>query len=163
MHVEPFHSPDELRELARKQEDPLLVIRLYGVALAMEKKPATQVASVTGYCRRAVQGWVRWYNAEGIEGLRDAPGRGRKPLLSEEEAKRLCERLDGAPRAEDGVCALRGRDVQRILQEEFGKARSLSATYYILHRLGYNDLMPRPRHKDVDPAAQEAFKKSCRN
>lgn len=77
--------------------------------------------------------------------------------------KRFCERLDAKPRVQDGVCALRGRDVQRILHEEFGKVRSLSATYCLLHRLGYNDLMPRPRHKNADPAARDAFKKSCRN
>jgi len=163
MYVEPFDTADELREEARKQDDPLVAIRLLGVAMAMERKTAPEVASATGYSRRAVQEWVRGYNAEGIDGLHDAPGRGRKPPLLEEEVKRFCERLDAEPRAQDGVCALRGRDVQRILHEEFGKVRSLSATYYLLHRLGYNDLMPRPRHKNADPAAQEIFKKSCRN
>jgi transposase len=163
MHVEAFDTPEQLRERARKQDDPLLAIRLLGVAMAMENRTAPQVAAATGYSRRTVQQWVRGYNALGIEGLHDAPGRGRKPPLVGEEVKRFCRRLNEEPRAEDGVCALRGRDVQRILHEEFGKVRSLSGTYSILHRLGYNDLMPRPRHKSADPAAQEAFKKSCRN
>jgi transposase len=162
MRVEPLNTPDQLREFARKQDDPPLAIRLLGVAMAMEGRTAPQVAASTGYSRRAVQDWVRWYNAEGIQGLRDAQGRGRKPPLIEEEEQRFRQRLASEPRAEDGVCTLRGRDVQRILKEEFNKVRSLSATYDILHRLGYNDLMPRPRHKHADPAAQEAFKKSCR-
>ncbi len=163
MRVKAFDTSDQLRDQARKQDDPLLTIRLLGVAMAMEGKTAPEVAASIGYSRRAVQEWVRWYNAQGIEGLRDAPGRGRKPPLVEEEVKRFCRRLDAEPRAQDGVCALRGRDVQRILHEEFGKVRSLSGTYFILHRLGYNDLMPRPRHQSADPAAQEAFKKSCRH
>jgi transposase len=58
---------------------------------------------------------------------------------------------------------LRGLDVQRILKAEFNKVRSLSAVYELLHSLGYNDLMPRPQHRDADPAAQEAFKKRPRN
>ena len=31
----------------------------------------------------------------------------------------------------------------------------------LLHRLGYNDLMPRTTHPDTDPAERAAFKKSC--
>ena len=38
---------------------------------------------------------------------------------------------------------------------------SLSGTYALLHRLGYNDLMPRTTHPDTDPAERAAFKKSC--
>ena len=38
--------------------------------------------------------------------------------------------------------------------------RCLSAVYNLPHDLGYNDLVPRPQHKDADPAALEAFKKA---
>ncbi len=54
-------------------------------------------------------------------------------------------------------------DVQRILKQEFGKVRCLSAVYNLLHAIGYNDLMPRPQHKDADPVAQDAFKKTRRS
>ena len=48
------------------------------------------------------------------------------------------------------------------IEQLFGKVYSLAGVYKLLHRLGYNDLMPRPRHPDTDPAALEAFKKrSC--
>jgi hypothetical protein len=58
---------------------------------------------------------------------------------------------------DDGVCTLRGKDVQRILQHEFGQLRSLNAVYGLLH---YSSLVPRPQHPQADPAAQEEFKKS---
>jgi len=47
--------------------------------------------------------------------------------------------------------------VRRILREEFGLGRSLSATYHPLHRLGYASLVPRPKHRKTDPARQERF------
>jgi transposase len=124
------------------------------------------VAGEFGVARRTVQDWVRWYNAGGIDELRDAGGRGRKPPLSVEEQQRLKARLDAGPtEADGGVCTLRGADVQRILGEEFGKVRCLSSVYELLHAIGYNDLMPRPQHKDADadPARQDAFKKSARS
>ena len=150
MHVVEHHAIDELRSLARMECDPKMVLRLHAIALAKSGKTASEVAGEVGYSRRGVQSWVQWYNRGGVEELRNEGGQGRKPTLSEEER-------DG------GVCTLRGRDVQRILQEEFGKVRCLSAVYNLLHDIGYNDLVPRPQHKDADPAAVEAFKKTPRN
>jgi len=164
MHVAKHHTLDQLRSLARVESDPKMVIRLHAIALAMQGRTAPQVAGEVGYSRRGVQFWVRWYNDGGIDLLRNDGGQGRKPTLSEPEQQRLKNRLDAGPTdADGGVCTLRGVDVQRILHEEFGKIRCLSAVYNLLHSIGYNDLMPRPQHKDADPAAQEAFKKSARN
>ena len=165
MHVVEHHSLEELRSLARSDADPKMVIRLHAIALAQSGKTAPQVAEEVGYSRRGVQFWVRWYNRGGIDQLRNEGGQGRKPTLDESEQQKLRDRLDAGPLAQTdgGVCTLRGLDVQRILKEEFGKVRCLSSVYNLLHALGYNDLVPRPQHKDVDPAAQAAFKKTRRN
>jgi len=164
MHVAEHHSPDQLRWLARAESDPKMVIRLHAIALAKSGRTAPQVAAEVGYSRRCVQFWVQWYNDGGVELLRNDGGQGRKPTLSEPERQKLKHRLDAGPTdADDGVCTLHGLDVQRILKEEFGKVRCLSAVYNLLHAIGYNDLLPRPQHKDADPAAQEAFKKSVRS
>ena len=165
MHVVDHHSLEELRSLARSDADPKMVIRLHAIALAQSGRTAPQVAEEVGYSRRGVQFWVSWYNRGGIDQLRNEGGQGRKPTLDEYERQKLRDRLDAGPLAETdgGVCTLRGLDVQRILKAEFGKVRCLSSVYNLLHAIGYNDLAPRPQHKDADPAAQEAFKKTRRN
>ena len=166
MHVEPHHghSPDELRRLARREANGRVAVRLLAVASAMEHRSAPQVAREVGVGRRTVQDWVRWYNDGGVAELRDAGGRGRKPTLDAGEQARLKARLDAGPGdADGGVCVLRGRDVQRILEREFGKVRCLSSVYELLHALGYNDLAPRPRHPEGASAAElGAFKKTPR-
>lgn len=137
---------------------------MLAVAAAMQNKTAPQVARELGVARRTVQDWVRWYNRGGVDDLHDDGGRGRKPPLDAGERERLKARLDaGLSDADGGVCMLRGLDVQRILEEEFGKVRCLSSVYELLHAIGYNDLAPRPQHRDADPAAQDAFKKTPRN
>jgi transposase len=163
MHVVAHHTLEELRQLARIELEPKMVIRLQAIALAKQHKTASEVAEGVGYSRRGVQFWVQWYNVGGITKLREEAGRGRKPALSEAEQQKLKQRLDQGPLPEDGVCVLRGLDVQRILKDSFGKVRCLSAVYNLLHSIGYNDLMPRPQHRDADPAAQEAFKKRPRS
>ena len=165
MHVVERHTVEQLRSMARSESDPKMVIRLHAIALARGGRTAPQVAREVGYSRRGVQFWVKWYNDGGVETLRNEGGRGRRPTLDELEQQRLKDRLDAGPLAEvdGGVCTLRGLDVQRILAEEFGKVRCLSAVYNLLHAINYNDLVPRPQHKDADPARQDAFKKTPRN
>jgi transposase len=71
----------------------------------------------------------------------------------------LERRLEAGPCPEDGVCTLHAKQVQRILATELGIHRKLSSVYYLLHRLGFKCLMPRPQHPRADPARQEQFKK----
>lgn len=160
MRVVLQQSIQELRRLWRRETDARRGRRLHAVLLAAEGRTAGDIAPLVGMSMRRVQGWVRRYNEEGVAGLARRGGCGRKPLLNPEEIARLKARLEAPPLPEDGVCALRAKDVQRILETEFGKVRQLGAVYYLLHQLGYESLVPRPRHRRSDPAAQEAFKKT---
>lgn len=160
MDVAAHHTEQHLQRLADQEPRADLAKRLRTVLLAQQGFTAPEIATCTGFSRRMVQQWVARYNAEGLAGLETKPGRGRKPPLTPEEADQLKQRLDAGPLPEDGVCTLRGQDVQRILQDEFGQLRCLSAVYGLLHRLGYSSLVPRPQHPEADPATQEAFKKN---
>jgi len=55
------------------------------------------------------------------------------------------------------VCALRGRDCQRILAEEFGVRYSLNGVYELLHRLNLSVLVPRPQHRKSEPETQRRW------
>jgi len=160
MHVEDRHGLDELRREARSRNDARMRIRLQAIVLAKQGRTAEEIAAALDASRRPVQEWVRRYNQSGVEGLRRRPGQGRREKLSLKERDRLCTRIEAAPREEDEVCTLRGRDIQRILHKEFGKLYHLNGVYALLHRLGYSCLMPRPKHQKADPQAQEAFKKT---
>ena len=129
------------------------------VILALAGRTAPEVAEALGAGRRTVQEWVKRYNAEGLDGLVDRPGRGRPCRLTEAQLARLRDRIDAGPTPEDGACTLRGPEVRALLTREFGVAYSPAAVYFLLHRLGYEPLDPRPRHIKADPAAQEEFKK----
>lgn len=160
MDVAAYHTEQQLQRLVEREVWADRSKRLRTVLLAKRGFTAPEIATCTGFSRRTVQEWVARYNAEGLAGLETKAGRGRKPPLTREQERQLQQRLDAGPRPEDGVCTLRGKDVQRILQQEFGQLRSLNAVYSLLHRLGYSSLVPRPQHPQGDPAAQEVFKKS---
>jgi transposase len=158
MFVADHHTPEQLHHLAQAIPQKRLWRRAQAVVLAKQGRTAQDIADALGCSLKAVKNWVAQYNRGGIEALHERPRGGRPPRLDPQEYPRLKQRLDAPPRPEDGVCTFRGHDVQRILGEEFGAPMSLQAVYDLLHRLGYNDLMPRPHHEDANPEVQEFFK-----
>jgi transposase len=147
----------ELKRLERVEKDADRAKRLRIVILAAEGWTAPAIAMAVGLTRRICQRWARRYNEQGLAGLDDRRGRESRLPLTPEEQEQVRRRLDAGPTAEDEVCSLRGKDVQRILAQEFNLLRSLAGVYHLLHRLGYSYLRPRPRHRKADPEKQAAF------
>jgi transposase len=160
MHVEPRHTAQELAARIRAEGSAKVARRLTAVRLVLLGQAPEQAGPQVLLSARQVRTWVGRYNARGPDGLLDKKGRGRKGPLTAEQEQCLKQRVLAGPTEADGVCALRGADVRRILEAEFGVPRGLQAVYNLLHRLGLESLRPRPRHPKGDPARQEAFKKS---
>src|SRR4051794_3460913 len=158
MYVEDRDSLELLHEAAKQLRNTRTWPRVQAVSLAKRGDTAPQIARALGVSRRAVQAWVAAYNRGGLEALPDRPHPGRAPTLPRAEEGRFLERIDAPTRPEDGVCALRGADIRRILEQEFGARYSLDGVYKLLGRLDYSSLMPRPQHEDADPELQAIFK-----
>ncbi len=158
MPVESHLPLEELKRLERAEKNADRARRLRIVILGWEGWAAPTVAMGGGLSRRICQRWVARDNEQGLAGLDDLRGQKSELPLTEEQQAAVCERVDAGPNDKDGVCSLRGKDVQRILAEEFGLLRSLSSVYWLLHRLGDSYLRPRPRHRKNDPAAMQAFR-----
>ena len=147
----------ELKRLERVEKDADRAKRLRIVILGSEGWTAPAVAMAVGLTRRICQRWVRRYNEDGLSGLDDRRGRDPRLPLTPQQQEQVRQRLDAGPTAQDEVCSLRGKDVQRILAQEFHLLRSLASVYHLLHRLGYSYLRPRPRHRRADPEKQATF------
>jgi transposase len=160
MHLRERASGDigELRRRAGDERDALRRDRYRAVLLALEGEEAVRIAAALGRARRSVQDWAYAYRDGGIEAIQPEPRPGRTPKLPRDREAELKARLDAGARPEDGVCTLRGRDVVRILQQEFGVRYSLGGAYDLLGRLGYSCLTPRPLHEESDPQAIADFR-----
>jgi len=159
MFVKDHLSLEQLERIEREEKSAHLSKRLRIIILAIHGWTAPSVAMSVGLSRRVCQKWIERYNEFGLDGLQDRRGNQDRLPLTIEQQEKMKQRLDAGPLPEDIVCSLRGVDVKRILAEEFGVLRSLSAVYKLLHRLGYSCLKPRPRHCKADPKAQKAFQK----
>lgn len=157
MHVEKRDSLDALVAAMKSEGDGRVRDRIRAVVLAGRGRTAREVAEELDVSPRAVQDWVRWYNEGGLTNLPDGPRSGQPRKCLKEKFAAVKARLTAPPRPGDGVCTLRGRDVRRILGDEFGVVQTLSTTYALMHTLGLEPLRPRPRHIKNDPQAMQAW------
>jgi transposase len=156
-----LHDPSDLTWLAERidaEKDARQRDRYRVAELALSGMQTEQIAQMVRRPRKFVQDWVYRYRDHGREALIAKKGLGRPPKLAAEKIESFKERLDAGITEADGVCTLRGQDIRRILEIEFGAVYQLSGVYEVLSRLGYSPLRPRPSHRKKDPAAQQKFK-----
>lgn len=155
-------SVEELEQAARTEECARIRVRILAVRMVLLGNSCLTAASELGLGETRTCAWIKRFNENGFEGLRDLPRAPRRSRLAPEKVKAFKNRLLAGATEKDGVGILHGKDIQCILRDEFDANCSLSGTYFILHRIGLSSLMPRSRHPQSDPKAQAAFKKtSC--
>lgn len=167
MHVDwkEAGDPDRLREVlaaerGAKQRDRFRVVLLAGEGLGQDNElQREQIAQVVGRSRQFVDAWVGRYRRQGLSGLYAKKQPGAEPKLTVEQQQELITWLERGPLEEEKLAAYNGPILREKIQQYFGKLYSLNGVYALLHRLGYNDLMPRGHHPDTDPGVLEAFKK----
>lgn len=151
----------ELRALARRERDGRVCGRLLALANALDGMSRAEAARLAGMDRQTVRDWVHRYNAEGVEGLRDRPRRGRPPRLDGGQQAALKALVLKGPKLErDGCVAWRLRDLCAVVERRFQVAYSETGMLRLLNGLDLSWQKARPIHPEADPKAQARFKKA---
>jgi len=153
-------SVEEIEQMTRTERDGRVRDRLRAIALVASGETVPEVSLRLEFAESALRKWVHRFNTEGPAGLRDRPRSGQPVKLSLELVEDFKERVRADAQTEDGVCALRGEKIRSILAKEYNAEYSLGGTYFLLHRLGFSSLVPRPYHPERDLKMQEEFKKT---
>ena len=153
------HTPEQLRELARKHRFRDRRRRMRAIALVMEDGLSrTEVASGAGVGARTLRDWVVRYSADGLDGLRDAARPGAPPKLESGQAGEVVSWLDGGPDPDaGGPSRWTVADVRKRIAGSFGVGCALEGVRQPVRRLGFRHMSPRPVHPRADPAAREGF------
>ena len=59
------------------------------ILLKSENRTSVEVAEILGCCEVVINNWLKRYQVEGIKGLQTRAGRGRPPILSQQNPKHL--------------------------------------------------------------------------
>ncbi len=151
---------ETLRQLARRESNAEQRDRYRAIALAIDGRLTEDIIEMLDRSRGFVQRWVYAYRDKGLEAIATKKPPGSKSRISDEQCEKLRVRLLAGPTEDDGIVEFRGRDIQHLLENEFGVKYSLNGVYDLLHRMEFSWLAPRPRHRKADLEAQETFKAS---
>src|SRR5262249_21653876 len=95
----------------------------------------------------------------GIDGIKEKPGRGKKPfILDSESAAFRAAVLELQEERSGGVII--GKDVLQLMKDKYGIKCSLKSAYNHLKRARLVWISARSRHPNSNPEEQEEFKKN---
>jgi transposase len=146
---------DQRRTLQRDRYNVILLLGDGGPE--GEELECLEIARAVRRSKRFVDEWAGRYRAGGFDAIVPGKAKGNAPKLTPEQDQKLRERINAGATDDDGVCTLRGKDLCRIIEEEFGVIHTLGGIYDVLKRLGYSSLAPRPSHRKKDPQQVEKF------
>lgn len=139
--------------------------RLQLLIYLREERDMRNVAELLRISLGSVPYWKQRFEKEGLAGLQDKKGRGRKSELGKTQLKKVSLAVDKGIKMKDGYKrGFKTKDVKEFIQNKFGLSYSARHCRRIMRSMKYNLKMPRPRNKsrnqnDVDKFKRE-FKKN---
>jgi transposase len=133
--------------------------RFVAFAHIREGKTFTETAIAVRVKLRTLMNWVKQFKTEGLEGLRDKPGRGAKPFLPVENRAAFRQAVLELQEKRVGG-RIRGSDVLELMKTKYGVEPSLRTVYDTLKRAKLVWITGRSIHPKADLEAQETFKKT---
>lgn len=135
-------------------------VRLLALVGIMEGRPTQEVADFLQYERHAITDWVARVNEEGLAGLDDKPGRGRKARLTDDQRVTLREHLQQSPRTHGLQTNLwTGPVLREHIRRQFGITYGLTRLYVILEELGFTLQRPTSQYLGAKPERQADFRR----
>ncbi|MDJ0651883.1 MAG: winged helix-turn-helix domain-containing protein [Simkaniaceae bacterium] len=99
------------------------------------------------------------FQTQGINGLREQGGRGKKPLIPDKQQEAFRSEVLDLHKNHKGGC-LTGKDVLRLMEKRYGIKCWLKSAYNQLKKVSFVWISSRSKHPNTDPEKQLEFKKT---
>lgn len=146
-------------KLTRSEGSPRERRRFLAFAHIQSGCSFSEAARMVKVTVRTIQQWVDNFRKNGIDGLREQPGRGAKPYLPPEDYESFREMVNTLQRNREGG-RIRGQDIADELEKKYGKRPPKSVLYRALHNAGLVWITGRSKHPKSSQENQNSFKKT---
>jgi transposase len=154
------YSPEAIKALFNKDERYKIGYRLYAVYQVSLGQPSRKLEDVYNTSFKQITNWVHRFEKEGLDGLVDKPGRGRKSRLSPEDQGTIIQLITTKSPKDFGYNTSTWNGpllidwIQNHLNISFKKAQ----IYNIIYDLGFTYQKSKGFYPEADPEKQEEFK-----
>ena len=146
-------------QLAKREPHPRTRIRLLALENLQQGKTKREIIHTFHITFPTLREWLLRFISEGVEGLRERPGKGRKKKLPSDQEEEFRKQVEALQELREGG-RIRAQDVQVLLKEKFCVDHALPSVYHVLERCGLSWISSRSKHPKSDPQTQEDFKKN---
>lgn len=158
------YSSEEIMSLINKKDDFKIGVRLFAihqVSLGMSSRKLEEFYHTSF---KQITNWVHRFDKEGIDGLKDKPGRGRKSNLSSEQRERLSTLLcDESPMTYGyNTETWTGPLLIEWITNHFNIVYKKAQIYNIIKSLGFTFQKSRGIYPEADIEAQQKFKEDLK-
>lgn len=140
-------------QLAKREPHPRVRIRLLALGHLQSGKTKTEVANIFQVTFPTLRAWVLRFIAEGLIGLQEKCGKGRKRKLPSSQEENFRQQVEELQQSREGG-RIRGQDVQVLIREKFCVDHALPSVYHVLERCGLTWISARSKHPKSDLQVQ---------
>lgn len=158
------YTSDEIKALIMKDERYTIGIRLYAVHQVSLGVPSRKLEELYHTSFKQITNWVHQFEKEGIQGLKDKPGRGRKSSLSEEQLTAVSGLLSEESPTDHGYNTetWTGPVLIDYVKKNYGVEFKKAQIYNIIKKLGFSYQKAKGFYPEADEQAQQEFKESLK-
>ncbi len=131
-------NPHEIKNILKSRQEYRVALRLQMVYLIHQAKSSREVADIYQVSFKQVLNWVHRFKRQGIEGLEDKVGRGRKASLNKRELGHTRQTILNAAPSEYGYTSMRwtGPLLLEWVNKEYKTGFTAATIYKLLEKMG---------------------------
>jgi transposase len=132
------YKPQDIKRLLSSNESFVVAIRLYLVYQVALGHSSRQLAEIHDISFKQITTWVHRFEAEGIDGLKNRKGRGRKSLLSKDKMQTIKTVVLKEFPSDHGYKAVKwtGPLIAEWIESKYGIKYQRAQVYNLLRSLG---------------------------
>lgn len=158
------HTAESIRALIRKDERYTIGLRLYAVYQVAKGQPSRKLEDLYNTSFKQITNWVHRFEAEGLDGLRDKEGRGRKDRLTSAQKQKISMVIKGESPTNFGFNTetWTGPLLINWIKKEFKIEYKKAQIYNIIKSLGFSYQRGKGIFPEADKYQQAQFKSTLK-
>jgi len=158
------YTAESIKSLIKKEERYGIGIRLYAVYQVAKGQSSRKLEDLYNTSFKQITNWVHRFEKEGIEGLKDKKGRGRKDKLTITQKQQLAIVLKEEHPIKYGfnTATWTGPLLINWIKKEYGIEYKKAQIYNIIKRLGFSYQKGKGIFPEANKEKQENFKNTLK-
>ena len=154
------YTTEQVEALFESDEHNIVGVKLYAIIQLTRGYSTRKLEEFYRVTHRQICNWADRFDAEGIDGLRMKPGRGRHSFMTVEQKEQLKIDLTQSPETFGyNTANWSGPLLRKHLEVNYQVVYKQAAVYVLLRELGFSFQRTRGRYTERDEAKRKEAKK----